>query len=97
MSRSINNGEEMILGLELPKSDINGDTSLTLSLELIENPSVLEGTLSGLRGLLLVGSDDTLIDTSTLVDQVTSSGGLSGVDVTDHDERNVTFFRSGHF
>ena len=30
--------------------------------------------------------DGTLIDTTTLVDQVSSSGGLAGIDVTDNCE-----------
>jgi hypothetical protein len=39
-------------GLELPESDIDGDTTLTLGLELVKNPSVLEGTLTELGGFL---------------------------------------------
>ena len=47
---SCDNGEDMIIealtndgdivlgGLELPESDIDGDTTLTLSLELVKNP-----------------------------------------------------------
>lgn len=31
-------------GFELPESDIDGDTTLTLGLELVKNPRVLEGT-----------------------------------------------------
>ena len=49
----INDGEDRVGGLELPKSDIDGDTSLTLGLELVKNPGILERGLSGLRGLLL--------------------------------------------
>jgi hypothetical protein len=39
-------------GFELPESDIDSDTTLTLGLELVENPSVLEGTLSKFGGFL---------------------------------------------
>ena len=45
--------------------------------------TILEGTLSEFSSLLLELLDGTLIDTTALVDQVSGSGGLSGVDVTD--------------
>jgi hypothetical protein len=44
----------MVLGsLELPESDINGDTTLTLGLELVKNPGILERTLAKFGGFLL--------------------------------------------
>mmetsp|Transcript_1834 Transcript_1834/g.2857 ORF Transcript_1834/g.2857 Transcript_1834/m.2857 type:complete len:214 (-) Transcript_1834:210-851(-) len=43
VSRSINDGERVLWGLELPEGDINGDTTLTFGLEVIKNPSILEG------------------------------------------------------
>ena len=45
--------------------------------------TILEGTLSEFSSLLLELLDGTLIDTTALVDQVSGSGGLAGVDVTD--------------
>jgi hypothetical protein len=43
----------MVLGgLELPEGDIDGDTTLTLGLELVKDPGVLEGTLAELGGFL---------------------------------------------
>ena len=49
MSWGINDGYVVPEGLELPEgaADINGDTSLTLSLELVKNPGILERSLSG--------------------------------------------------
>jgi len=88
----IDDGEDSLVGLELPESDINGDTSLTLSLQLIENPSVLERSLTGFGGLLLELGNSSLINTTALVDQVTSRGGLSGIDVTDDDEIDLILF-----
>jgi hypothetical protein len=83
----------VVLGsFELPESDINGDTTLTLSLELIKNPSVLEGTLTEFGGFLLKLFNGTLIDTTALVNQVSSGGGLSRIDVTDDDDVNVSLF-----
>lgn len=46
--------ESNLLSAELPESNINGDTTLTLSLKLVKNPGVLEGTLTELGSLLPV-------------------------------------------
>jgi hypothetical protein len=44
---------DIVLGsLELPESDINGDTTLTLGLQLVQNPGILEGALAKLGGFL---------------------------------------------
>lgn len=43
---SINNSDVVLGRLELPEGDINGDTTLTLGLELVEDPCVLERTLA---------------------------------------------------
>ena len=45
----INNGDIVLGGLKLPESDIDGDTTFTLGLQLVQNPSVLEGTLAHLE------------------------------------------------
>ena len=89
MSGGINDGDIVLGSLELPESDIDGDTSLTLGLELVKNPSVLESTLTHLVGLLLELLDGSLVDTTALVDQVTGRGGLAGVDVTNDDQTDV--------
>lgn len=49
-------------------------------------------TLSELGSLLLELLDGSLVNTTALVDQVTGSGRLSGIDVTDNDDVNVTLF-----
>ncbi len=90
MSGGINNGEVVLGGLELPEGNIDGDTSLTLGLELVQHPGVLEGTLSELLGLSLELLDGSLIDTTALVDQVAGSGGLTSIDVSDDDQVNVS-------
>ena len=38
--------------LELPQGNVDGDTTLTLGLQLVQNPGVLEGTLAELSGFL---------------------------------------------
>ena len=96
MSRGINNSELETRSLELPKGNINCDTTLTLSLEVIKNPGVLERSLTELGSLLLELLDGTLVNTTALVDQVTGGGGLTGIDVTDDDEGNVNLFFAGN-
>lgn len=83
-------GDLILGGLELPEGNIDGDTTLTLSLELVKNPSVLEGTLAELGSLLLELLDSTLVNTTALVDQVTSGGRLAGIDVADNDDVDVS-------
>jgi hypothetical protein len=51
--RHTNDGDIVLGGLELPESDIDGDTTLTLGLELVKNPRILEGALAELSGFLL--------------------------------------------
>ena len=44
---------DVVLGsLELPESNVDGDTTLTLGLQLVEDPCVLEGTLTEFGGFL---------------------------------------------
>jgi hypothetical protein len=38
MSGSVDDGDHVLGGLELPEGDIDGDTTLTLGLELVEHP-----------------------------------------------------------
>jgi len=86
VSGGINDGNVVLGGLELPQGDIDGDTTLTLGLQLVQNPGVLEGTLAHLLGFLFEFFDGTLVDATTLVDHVTSGGRLARVDVAnDHD------------
>ena len=48
MARGINDGDVVLFSLKFPKSDINSDTTFTLSLQLVQNPGILEGTLAHL-------------------------------------------------
>ena len=70
-----------LVGGELPEGNVDGDTTLALSLELVKHPGVLERALTHLLGLLLELLDGSLVNTTALVDEVTSGGGLAGVDV----------------
>ena len=42
MSRGIDDSAVVLGGLEFPQSNINGNSSFTLSLELVKHPGVLE-------------------------------------------------------
>jgi len=89
VSRGINNRELELLGRELPEGNIDRDTTLTLSLELVKHPSVLERAFAHFLGLLLEFLDGPLVNTTALVDKVTSGGRLAGIDVSDDDDVNV--------
>lgn len=42
VTRGVNDGDLVLGGLEFPKSNVDGDTSLSLGLEFVKNPCVLE-------------------------------------------------------
>jgi hypothetical protein len=50
---------------------------------MIESLTIFEGTLAELSSFLFELFDGTLVDTTALVDQVTSSGRFTRIDVTD--------------
>ena len=94
MSRGINDGELETRSLELPKGNIDGDTTLTLGLEVIKNPGVFERGLTKLGSFLLELLNGTLVNATALVDQVTSGGGLARVDMADDHDVDVNLFLS---
>ena len=51
----VDDGDHVLGGLELPQGDIDSDTTLTLGLQLVEDPGVLEGTLAEFGGFLRDG------------------------------------------
>jgi hypothetical protein len=91
VSWGINDGDVVLLGLKLVEGDVDGNTSGSLSFEFIENPSIGEGSLTHGFSFLLIFLKSSLVETSALDDEVTSRGGLSGVDVTNNDEVNLLF------
>merc|ERR1712015_229370 len=68
------------------------DITLTLGLQFVQHPGVLEGALAGLLGLLLELLDGPLVNTTALVDQVTSGGRLAGVNVADDNNVDMSLF-----
>jgi len=93
----INDGDVVVLGLELPESDIDGNTTLTLGLELVQNPGVFEGALAHLLGFLLELLDDTLVDAAAFVDEMAGGGRLARVDVANDDDVDVQLFFTHFF
>merc|ERR1711865_578717 len=82
VTRGVDDGDHVLGGLELPESDVDRDTTLALSLQLVEDPRVLERTLAELGSLLLELLNGTLVDTTALVDEVAGRGRLAGVNVS---------------
>ena len=86
MAGGVDDGDIVLGSLELPQSDVNGDASLTLGLQLVQDPGVLKGSLAGLGGLLLELLNGSLVNASALVDEMSGCGGFAGVDMAnDHD------------
>jgi len=92
MARGIDDGNHVFFCLKLPQGNINGDTTLSLGLELVQNPGVFEGTFSHLLSFLLEFLDGSLVNTSTFVDEMASSGRFSRVDMTNDDNVDVDLF-----
>jgi len=61
------NDSNIVLGsLELPQGNVDSDTTLTLCFQFVQNPGILEGTLSEFGGFLLKLLDGTLVNTTAL-------------------------------
>jgi len=97
VSRGVDDGDVIVLSLELPQSNVDGDTTFTLSLELVQNPGIFEGAFAHLLGFLFELFDDTLVDTTAFVDEMAGRSRLARVDVTDDDDVNVELFFSHFF
>ena len=78
------------LSLSKTQAEIGGTVSVPRSyqLDVKITLTVLEGAFSKFSGFLLELFNGTLVDTTTLVDQVTGGSRFSGVDVTNDYERD---------
>merc|ERR1739848_265483 len=90
MAWRVDDGDLVLVGLELPEGDVDGDTAFSLGLELVQYPGVLEGTLAHFGGFLLELFNGSLIDTATFVDQMAGGRGLASVDVSNDDDVDVS-------
>jgi hypothetical protein len=91
VSWGIDDSNIVLLGLKLVEGDVDGDTSGSLGLEFIKDPSISKRSLTHGFSFLLIFLKGSLIETSALDDEVTSRGGLSGVDVTNNNDVNLSF------
>ncbi|KAL7077540.1 hypothetical protein ACQ4LE_003429 [Meloidogyne hapla] len=111
MSGCINNCDVVLGGFELPKSNVDGNTTFTLGLQLVQhlnlrksieepkklsNPCIFERSLSHFLGFLLELLNCPLIDSTTFVDKMTCRGGFTRVDVADNNNVDMNLFFS-HF
>jgi len=72
VSRGIDDGEVIFGGFELPKGDIDGDSSLSFTLKFVHNPSVFERRFTHLGSFFFIFFNGSFIDTTAFVDQMTS-------------------------
>jgi len=77
VSRGVDDGAGVFLGVEFVQGDVDGDTSVSLGFEFIQDPSVGEGSLSLGFGFLLVLLNNSGFNSSALDDQVSGGGGFS--------------------
>lgn len=49
VSGGVNDRDVVFGGFEFPQGNINGDTTLALGFQLVQNPGVLEGTFTHLK------------------------------------------------
>merc|ERR1719260_208492 len=88
-------GGDVVLGsLELPEGNVDGDATVALGLQLVQDPGILEGTLARLLGLLLELLNCPLVDSTALVDQMAGGGGLARVHVADDHDVDVDLLLS---
>merc|ERR1719295_1868896 len=96
VSRGIDDGDIVFASLELPEGNVDGDTTLTLRLQLVQHPSVLERTFAHLLGFLFEFLNGPLVDSTALVDQMTRGRRLAGIDVANHHDVDVSLLRAAH-
>ena len=53
MAGGIDDGDVVLGRLKLPEGDVDGDTTLTLGFQLVENPGIFERALSEFSSFLL--------------------------------------------
>ena len=83
VTRGVDDGEVVLVGVEALVGDVDGDTSLPLFPQRVHDPCELEGALTLLFGHLLVLVDQVLLDVSGVGKHPAYRGGLAVVDVTD--------------
>ena len=91
VSGCVDDGEVVLVGVELLVCYIDGNSSLPLLLKAVHDPCEVEGSLSFLLCLFLVFLDDVRVDCTGLEQDPSGEGGFSVVDMPDDDEVHVLF------
>jgi len=86
VARTVDDGEEVIVGVELLVGDVDGDTALALLGEVVHDVGELEAALALLLGLFFVLFDDVLGYAPRLVEEAPDQCALPVVDVTDNSQ-----------
>ena len=90
MARCIDDREVVLARLKLPQRNVGRDTTLTLSLQVVKDPRVLERALAELLRLLLKLLNRTLVNTTALVDEMARRRRLARIDVTNDNNVDVS-------
>ena len=82
MARSINDCEVVLARRKLPQKNLDRDTTLTLSLQIVKDPRVLERALPKLPRSILEPLYRPLVNAAALVDEMARRRRLARIDVT---------------
>jgi len=77
VSRSVDDGEVIVLGVELLQVDVDGHSTALFRFQIIEDESPGEGRHAQLFGKLLVPLNFPLIDSTAQSEEVAGGGGLA--------------------
>jgi len=95
VARTVDDGEVVLVGVELLVGDVDGYASLTLLGEVVHDVGELEATLALLLGLLSILLDDVLGDAPCLEQEPPDHRALPVVDVADDGQVLVRFVAHG--
>ncbi len=90
---AVHDGKVELGSVEPLVGDIDGDTSLTLFLQVVHNPCKFKGSLTLGLGFLAVAFDDVCRYSAGLEHHPAHGGRLSVVDVADYGEVHVGLVR----
>jgi len=95
VARTVDDGEVVLVGVELLVGDVDGDTTLALLGEVVHDVGELEAALALLFGFLFVLFDDVLGDGACLVQEPAHERAFAVVNVADDGQVLVWFVAHG--
>jgi len=95
VSRSVDDGVVVLVREKFFRGAGNGHTSSSLVFGLVHEKGEGEGRFSLCVSFSFQFFEGTVVNTSEFKHKVSRSGGLSGIDVTDHDNTKM-FFSFSH-